>query len=299
MSELKKLNLYTTYFESDLLEIESISRYLLPLEGFSDHTDRLYTLQQLPDFIEILQSKGKKAYLWLNRFFFDDEIESFKTLLKKIPNLGVDGIAYMDFGVHKLLEELNITCEKIYISDPSVTNSEDLLLVSQFNDKVLLGRELTTEELVEMAQVLPTKSMVSIYGHQLMSISRRPLLTAYGEFVDIEVSQNKVYTLKEQRRQEPYFLYEDATSASIFDGRVLLDFEDFIALTKAGVTDFILEGFNRSTSEIKVVAQLYKQVFNQQLSAQQALQQYTEKYPHQEITTGLRQIKTSDRKVSE
>lgn len=299
MNVLKNLNLYTTYFDAELLELESISSYLLPLEGFSDHTDRLYTFQQLPDIIKILQTKGKKAYLWLNRFFFDDEIEYFKTLIAETPKLGVDGIAYMDFGVHKLLEELEISCEKIYISDPSVTNIEDLLLVSQFNDKVLLGRELTTEELVEMAEVLPTKSMISIYGHQLMSISRRPLLTAYGEFVDIEVSQNKVYTLKEQRRQEPYFLYEDSTSASIFDGRVLLDFEDFTALTNAGVTDFILEGFNRPTSEIKVIAKLYEQVFNQQLSAQEALQRYIEQYPDQKITTGLRQIKTSDRKVSE
>ena len=295
---MKKLNLYTTHYDSKLLECADIQSVLLPIESISDHSDRQYRLSQLPEIIEALHQKGKQGYAWFNRFFFDDEVDHFRAVLKQVVEMGVDGIAYMDLGISKLLDELQLTVEKIYISDPSVTNSEDLKIFAQFNDKVLLGRELTTEELVQMARVLPDCSLVSIYGHQVMSISRRPLLSAYGQFVGIDVDQHKIYMLKEEHRQEPYMIYEDETSASIYDGRVLLDFVDFSELIKAGMRHFVIESFNRSTEEIGFVAQLFSDVFYERITVEQAKDKYQQTYPNQEITTGLRQIKTSDRKVS-
>lgn len=292
------LKLYSTHYYPELQEQFAIAGYVLPIAHFSDHTDILYTVQDLEGLIKKLQNSEQKVYAWLNRFFFDDEIDAFKQVLVDLHDIGIDGIVYMDLGISKLLDELEIEIERIYLSDPSITNSKDYEIIQNFNDKVMLSRELTLDELLEIGQLNPQSAMVSIYGHQLMSISRRPLLSSYGEFVDLEVSRHKIYRLKEKNRQDPYYLFEDDTSTSIFDGRVLVDFEGLEQFRAVGMHHFLIEGFNRRKEELIAVTQLSAQIYHQNLSIEQAKQEFQQQFPDTETTQGLRQTKTSDRKVN-
>ncbi len=291
------LKLYSTHYYPELLEKFSIEGFLLPIKKFSDHSDVLYDIEAIEDLVLKIQSQNKHIFAWLNRFMFEDEIDDFRALLNSLKSLGFNGIAYLDLGISKLMDELNLDLEKIYISDPSITNSQDYRIVAKFNSKVLLSRELTQEELLEIGANHGDTALVSIYGHQLMSISRRPLLSSYGEFVNIDVERHKIYRLKEQKREEPYYLFEDETSTSIFDGRVLIDFEGIQAFKNVGMKHFLVEGFNRPKQEFLNTIELLEAIYQETMTIEEALNQFNQSYPEVVLTEGLRKTKTSDRKV--
>lgn len=278
--------------------LENIEIYTLSLKELSSHQPEAMEVSELLTALKRIQSASKKGYLFINRFLFEPELPSAIELVNTVIKAGVDGVIVNDFGWRIILNELNFEKEVILQTDTTITNSlEAASILEEGFDKVVIARELTIDEIVEMTQDLGNQLVVPIFGHQIMSTSRRHLLDAYGNEVNRVYDSNRFYDLKESTRQDPYLIYQDDSGTHIFDGTILCGYHELETLAKNGCDYVLLDSLHIEAKMIDMVSTSIKSILNGQ-NADTEFEKLQNSYPHEVFSNALWFKKTSDKKVA-
>lgn len=294
---MNRLKIITQYKKGQPV-LKNIDIYTLSVNSLSSHQPEAMELSELLIELTKLQKENKKVYLFINRFLFEPELKNAIELVKTIIEAGIDGLIVNDFGWSMILQDLNFNKEVILQTDTTVTNSlEAVSILEEGFDKVVIARELTIEEIIEMAQDLGERLIVPIFGHQIMSTSRRLLLDAYGNGVNRAYESNRFYDLKESTRQDPYLIYQDETGTHIFDGTILCGYHELESLAKNGCDYVLLDSLHIDVDMVEMVADSIKAILmgNEPDSEFEKLQN---SYPHKVFSSALWFKKTSDKKVA-
>ena len=294
---MNHLKIITQYKKGQPI-LENIDIYTLSVNSLSSHQPEAMEINELLIEMKRLQQINKRVYLFINRFLFEPELTNAIEIVKIVIQAGIDGLIVNDFGWSMILQELNFDKEVILQTDTTVTNSLEAasILVEGFN-KVVIARELTIEEIIEMAQDLGEQIIVPIFGHQIMSTSRRLLLDAYGNEVNRVYKSNRFYHLKESTRQDPYLIYQDDTGTHIFDGTILCGYHELKTLAKSGCNYVLLDSLNIDSDMIEMVSTSIKAILNGQ-DADTEFERLQNNYPHDVFSNALWFKKTSDKKVA-
>ena len=177
---------------------------------------------------ELLEYKEIDFYLKINRFFFEPELKELKELLNDIKNLSLKGIIISDIGVFMMLKELGYSKEIILETDTTLTSSADInVYLEQGISGVVVARELTIDEMIQIAHDIKGPTSINFFGHQLMSTSRRQLLEAYGEHEKLSFDKDKLYKMKEATRpNSSYLIMEDNYGTHVYHGSMLNGLND-------------------------------------------------------------------------
>lgn len=233
--------------------------------------------------IHLIKKAGKKAFLWLNRFVFEPELEACLAFLDDVKDK-VDGFLVNDLGVMYALREKAYQGEIYLHTDTMITSAEDAeVFLSSGFDKVVLARELTLEEYRSIAKKIPGKLIVSLFGHQVISSSRRPLLSAYLEETNLSIDKNALYKMQEEKRQDFFYVLEDDAGFHVYDGKYLQAIEELPQLLQSGFEDFLFEEIALPKNHTFValeLAQTLKHLFKEKghLSEDQCVQMTKELY---------------------
>lgn len=280
-------------YNNDLNLLESeIDIFLLAYQGLSSHYQHETT--KTADLIKQLHLHHKQAFGYINRFIFEPEIDWVKSKLKELISLDIDGFVVNDFGLMTILRQFGFE-KPIYLqTDTTITNSLEIdTLVNQGFTKIFTARELTFVEIHLLAQKEAQKMVVPIFGHQIISTSRRQLLSAYGDLIEKKFKSNHFYKLRESTRSDYFILQQDETGTHIFDEKVFVGFEGFQPLLDLGVEDFLMDTINLDTKTIILVASILRQLANRELDTDQALALLPESFS---TTSALWHLKTTDKK---
>jgi putative protease len=251
-----------------------------------------FTLEDLLEGVAFAHAHGKRAYLTLNLFSHNRDIEKLPDYIQTIRKAGPDGVIVADPGVFQFVKkaapelEIHISTQANVCSWLSVQFWESLGA-----NLVVLAREVPFDELKEIRAKCPDiKLEAFIHGAMCMTYSGRCLLSNYlaerganqgncanscrwnykvklrlkdGSLKDLELNEETrelfdFFLEEEQRPGELMALEEDDRGSYILNAKDLClmpRLGDYLAL---GLDSLKVEGRNRSAYYVAVTAHAYR-----------------------------------------
>lgn len=190
-----------------------------------------------------VHAEGMTLSVLMNRLFPQDEAASFQNQMIWLLNEGIDHIIAADPGLlyHALTK--GVADRLIFDPETLMTNSRDALFYRQLGlSSVMISQLLCEEEILSIAQNVPGCSLC-VFGHQLMSVSGRPLLDAYALRKGTDSLRGKKdLLLKEEKREEKMPAYENDYAAMIYSDYIQDSFDQLVSFAANGISRMVYQG---------------------------------------------------------
>ncbi|KAB2951285.1 DUF4911 domain-containing protein [Heliorestis acidaminivorans] len=228
-----------------------------------------FTTEQMSKGIAEAHKQGKKAYVTVNIFAHNKDLQGLDDYLRELEAIGADAIIVSDPGVFAIARR-TVPNLPIHIStQANVTNLEAARFwAEQGAERIVLARELTLAEIKEIHEQVNVELEVFVHGAMCMSYSGRCLISDY--LTGRKANQGECtqacrwkYALMEEQRPGMYMpIEEDERGSYIFNARDLCLLEDIPALIESGVKSFKIEGRMKSVHYVATVTQVYRRAID-------------------------------------
>ncbi|HHY14268.1 MAG TPA: U32 family peptidase [Thermoanaerobacterales bacterium] len=268
------------------------------LRAFADN----FSWDEMGEAINFAQKHNAKIYTTVNIFFHNEDLKGLATYIKRLNNMGVNGIIVSDPGVIMLAKEVTPSLEVHLSTQANTTNWVSALYwYKQGIKRIILARELSLTEIKEIREKSPSDLKIEVFVHGAMCISYsgRCLISNYMSFRDAnrgECTQPcrwKYYLTEEKRPGEYLPVFENDKGTYIFNSKDLCTIHKLPELIKAGVNSFKIEGRMKSVHYVASVVSAYRKAIDQYFEDPDnykfnpKLLDNIKKASHREFTTGF------------
>lgn len=223
--------------------------------------------------VDLVHSLGAKAYLTLNIYSFNSDIEKLVSKVDIIKDANPDGILVSDFGVLSTVKkylpdiDIHISTQANTLNSAAVKFWQDLGA-----KRVVLARELSIPEIAQIKRDVPDMELeVFVHGSQCVSFSGRCLLSDY--MTNGERKANKggcaqpcrwSYKLLEETRPNEYFeIEQNDRGTHILSPKDLALINYIPQLIDAGVDSLKIEGRTKSLYYVSAAARTYRHAIDE------------------------------------
>ena len=139
-----------------------------------------FSFEDIETGVKLCHRAGKRFYLAINIFAFNEDLELLETALPQIEKLGVDAVIISDPGVIALVKELAPSL-RIHLSTQA--NTLNWKSVEFWNkqgvSRIVLGREVPLTDIKEIKKRVPACELeIFVHGAMCMSYSGRCLISS-------------------------------------------------------------------------------------------------------------------------
>ena len=258
----------------------------LGMVDFSLRTMRkgdVITADNLKKAIDIVHSYDKKAYMTLNIYAYDEDIELLHKNIDIIKDANPDALIVSDFGILNVLKK-KLPNIDIHISTQTNTlNSEAVKYWRDFGaTRVILAREVSIKRLAQIKKNVPDVELeVFVHGAQCVSLSGRCLLSDFMTHGERKANHGgcsqpcrwKYKLLEETRPGEYYEIEETARGTHILSTKDLALINYIPQLIEAGADSLKIEGRTKSLYYVSAVAKAYRQAIDAYYNNEQVNQE--------------------------
>ena len=223
--------------------------------------------QALKEAVEYCHARGKKFYVTMNVYPFDEDMEGFKQAGQAALEAGVDGAIVSDLGAVLCLRE-QVPDLEIHISTQANTmNSRTASHWHKLGAKrVVLSREMSLEQIARMRKSIPEELELEAFCHgaACMAHSGRCLLsnilTGRGgnQGQCAQPCRWKYHVVEEKRPGEYLPVCEDDHGTYIFSAQDLNLMPLLPQLVEAGVASLKIEGRMKTEYYVATVVNAYR-----------------------------------------
>lgn len=255
-----------------------------------------FSLDDAAAGLEYLHNLGKKGYVTLNIYPFDDEYDKLIATAKSLADIGADAFIIADLGVLAEIKKLNLR-PKLHISTQANTVSTPSCIAykQQGASRVNLARELSLDQIKYIASQVKGKiqTEVFIHGAVCFSYSGRCAISDYMTGFKANHGECKhpcrwQYSLVEETRPGQYYpVFEDERGAYLFNNKDLALFEYVPALIDAGINSFKIEGRMKSIHYIASIVSFYRQVIDGKIFTKDQGFELLNRVPNRGYSTGF------------
>lgn len=229
-----------------------------------------FTLEELQTAVDLTHSMGKKFYLTMNIFPFDDQMEDFIAAARAAHTIGVDAAIVSDVGAIVTLREhvpglaLHVSTQASTVNTAAVRHYQALGC-----ERVILAREVSLERIAAMTQQLQGVEIETfVHGAACMAYSGRCLLSA--AMVGRSGNQGACaqpcrwqYAVMEMKRPGEYMpVCEDENGTYIFSAKDLNLMPLLPQLRRAGVSSLKIEGRMKTEYYVATVTGAYRRALD-------------------------------------
>jgi len=127
----------------------------------------------LPKAVQYCHDYGVRVYVALNTLVFDHELEELSTLVQLAEQAGVDALIVQDLGVCKLIQKIAPSLPIHSSTQQSITSSDGVDFCERQHGatRVVLGRELSVDELTMVSSLTQVETEVFVHGALCVSYS--------------------------------------------------------------------------------------------------------------------------------
>ncbi|MEA1961864.1 MAG: U32 family peptidase [Bacillota bacterium] len=219
--------------------------------------------------LQYAHARDKKVYAAVNVFAHNRDINNLPNYLEELGAMEVDGFIISDPGVFQLAKKYAPQIPVTISTQANVSNYETVAFYEALNARrVVLARELSLDEMIEIKQQTNTNLEVFVHGAMCVSYSGRCLLSHFmtGRSANQGACAHPCryrYQLSEEKRPGEYFpIEEDDRGSYILNSRDLCLLEYLPDLIEAGVDAFKVEGRMKSPLYVATVARVYRQAID-------------------------------------
>ena len=224
-----------------------------------------FTLEQLSEAVKIADELGKRVYVTLNIFPYDEDLEEIETILFELNNIKPHGLIVSDPAIFLLAKEL--TDIEVHISTQlNVMNTKTAnFWFKQGAKRIVVARELNINRIANMCKNTSGEIEVFAHGALCIAYSGRCFLSLYmtGRSANRgECTQSCRWNyklLEEAERPGQYFpIEEDERGSYIFNSKDLCAIPVLDKLIGAGVSSLKIEGRMKSMHYVAVTTDVYR-----------------------------------------
>lgn len=187
--------------------------YILGVKNFCICFGKTYT----PSEIRKIKKKNdeKKVFASLNRVIFNNELKFYKETLKKLDDIGLDGIIVGDVAALSYELTTPITLDQLHLNNSSLT------IEHYYNNGVngiILTNDITLKETNDIKE--NNKKMLTfkqVFGLPHLSTSKRKLISNYLKHFN-KSSNGRFFKIKENNSDNEYIILEDHFGTHILNG---------------------------------------------------------------------------------
>ena len=236
------------------------------LRAFAGNFDE----NQLKEAVDLCHAAGKKFYLTMNVFPFDDQMDDFVETARIARAIGVDAAIVSDIGAVVTLREqvpelpLHISTQASTVNTAAVKHYQALGC-----ERVILARETSIERMRSMISHLDGIEVETfVHGAACMAYSGRCLLSAamvgrsgnQGECA--QPCRWQYHVVEEKRHGEYWPVCEDDNGTYIFSAKDLCLMPVLPQLVEAGVASLKIEGRMKTEYYVATVTAAYRRALD-------------------------------------
>ena len=262
--------------------------------------DTSFTLEDLAEGITYAHHHGRKVYLAMNIFAFDDDLADMGAYLREAVKLGIDAVIVSDPGVINLVRTVSPEL-KIHLStQANTTNSASAAFWHASGiDRIVAARELSLEQIRLIKNNNPALELEAfVHGAMCVAYSGRCLLSNVltGRPANRGLCSQPCrweYSLKEKVSAEELTIGEEDRGTYILNSKDLCLVEHLPALADAGIDSIKIEGRMKSAYYVAAVTRVYRQALDSYQALGNSYQvepawlDEVEKVSHRPYTTGF------------
>jgi len=225
---------------------------------------------QLRESVALCHAAGKKFYLTMNVFPFDDQMDDFVETARIAHEIGVDAAIVSDIGAVVTLREkvpglaLHVSTQASTVNTAAVKHYQSLGC-----ERVILARETSIERISSMTANLDGMEIETfVHGAACMAYSGRCLLSAAmvgrsGNQGECAQPCRWQYHVVEEKRPGEYLpVCEDDNGTYIFSAKDLCLMPLLPRLIEAGVASLKIEGRMKTEYYVATVTAAYRRALD-------------------------------------
>ena len=225
---------------------------------------------QLREAVALCHAAGKKFYLTMNIFPFDDQMADFVETARIAHSIGVDAAIVSDIGAIVTLREqvpglaLHVSTQASTVNTAAVKHYRSLGC-----ERVILARETSLERIANMTANLENVEIETfVHGAACMAYSGRCLLSAAmvgrsGNQGECAQPCRWQYHVVEEKRPGEYMpVCEDDNGTYIFSAKDLCLMPVLPQLIEAGVASLKIEGRMKTEYYVATVTAAYRRALD-------------------------------------
>lgn len=280
-------------------DTESIRQYgecgadgmILPLAGYAFSPCACFTKEVLNDCIKMIRDMGMEVYLQADKLFSQDEMPAAEALLRDPDVLSAEGIFFSDPGLLQAAEENGIAGRMIYDPQTLMTNREDIQWWLSCGVKAVVVSPLLSAEEITALGIPADRYMIQGHGYQIMSVSRRPLLSLYMDGKETGILKNRGdIRIREESREGFMPVYEAGNYTAVYMDAVLTSVPEVCALEQDGDVQVIINAAFLPAECVSDAVRMYRTATAE--NARECEQKLMETHPGIAFTKGYYENKT-------
>ncbi|HLG98422.1 MAG TPA: U32 family peptidase [Bryobacteraceae bacterium] len=234
------------------------------LKHFSARAKVGFSLDELPDVMRTLHSRGVRGFITFNTLVFEHELEEAGRTIAAIARAGADALIVQDYGIVRLAREIAPELELHASTQMSITSADGVNLAQSFGiRRVNLARELSLDEVRAIAAQTNCELEIFVHGALCVAYSGQCFSSeAWGGR-----SANRGQCAQACRL--PYEMVVDGAVRPLGDARYLLSPGDLFALeqipeiVKIGVAALKIEGRYKDENYVALTTSAYRRAVDE------------------------------------
>ena len=226
---------------------------------------------ELAEALALTHAAGKKFYVTMNSYPFDDELDDFAAAAGLAAELGADAAIVADPGAIVTLRR-KVPRLSVHVSTQANTvNAAAVELYRQLGcERVILAREISLDRIRELRKAAGDGIQLEtfVHGASCMAYSGRCMLSAYltgrsGNRGECAQPCRWQYAVVEEKRPGEYMpVAEDERGTYLFSARDLCLMPLLAELCEAGVSSLKIEGRMKTEYYVAVVTGAYRRALD-------------------------------------
>ena len=226
---------------------------------------------ELQEAVALAHSAGKKFYVTMNCYPFDDELDDFTAAAGLAAETGADAAIVADPGaivtLRRKVPQLNIHVS----TQANTVNAAAVELYKQLGcERVILAREMSLDRIRALRKAVGDGIQLEtfVHGASCMAYSGRCMLSAYlagrsGTRGECAQPCRWQYAVMEEKRPGEYMpVAEDGRGTYLFSARDLCLMPLLADLCEAGVSSLKIEGRMKTEYYVAVVTGAYRRALD-------------------------------------
>lgn len=230
------------------------------------------TIDEIKEGVAFAHEHGAKAYMTLNIFAHNEDIEPLCAYLSKIKDIPIDAFIISDPGVIMLVREMIPDAEVHLSTQANMTNYVTAKFwEAQGVKRIVIARELTFSEIRKLRSEMPESMELEAFVHGAMCISYSGRCLLSNFMIERDANRGMCahpcrwkYTLMEEKRPGEYFpIEEDERGTYILNSRDLCMIEHIPELAESGIVSAKIEGRMKSIFYVATIVGAYRRAIDE------------------------------------